>query len=211
MICGSCLRQLPFVSEPVCEKCGKPVSDGERLCHDCNEVEHVFTKGMGVFFYDEVMRKSMYNFKYMGRREYGQFYGTAAWLYGKERLKIWNPQVIVPVPIHPSRKKQRGYNQAEVISHVLGEYMKIPVSVNALKRSTKTVAQKELTVEERKENLWNAFSITGISFPWKRVLIVDDIYTTGSTIDSVASELKKYGIEEIYALSICIGRGFVIQ
>lgn len=211
MVCGSCLKQLPLVREPKCEKCGKPVSEGEKLCYDCTVIEHAFSEGMGIFLYNEVMRKSMYQFKYLGRKEYGRFYGTAAWIYGKEKLKVWNPQVIVPVPVHITRKRKRGYNQAEVISEVLGQYMHIPVLINALKRCTKTVAQKELTVEERRKNLESAFEITGISFPWERVLLVDDIYTTGSTADSAAKEMKKYGIREIYFLSICIGKGFVLQ
>lgn len=211
MVCGRCLKQLPLVRDPKCEKCGKPVPEGEKLCYDCTVIEHAFSEGMGIFLYNEVMRKSMYKFKYLGRKEYGRFYGTAAWIYGKETLKAWNPEVIVPVPVHITRKRKRGYNQAEVISEVLGQYMHIPVSKGALKRCTKTVAQKELTVEERRRNLEGAFSVTGIFFPWKRVLLVDDIYTTGSTADSASKELKKYGIQEIYSLSICIGKGFVLQ
>lgn len=211
MVCGSCLKQLPLVLAPKCVKCGKPVPDREELCYDCTVIEHAFTEGMGIFLYNEVMRKSLYKFKYLGRKEYGRFYGTAAWIYGKEKLQEWNPQVIVPVPVHISRKRKRGYNQAEVISEVLGHYMHIPVLKDALKRCTKTVAQKELTVEERRKNLQGAFAVTGIRFPWKRILLVDDIYTTGSTADSAAQELKKYGIQEIYSLSICIGKGFVLQ
>lgn len=211
MVCGSCLKHLPLVLEPKCVKCGKPVPEGETLCHDCTVIAHAFTEGMGIFLYNEVMRKSMHKFKYLGRKEYGRFYGMAAWIYGKEKLKAWNPQVIVPIPVHISKKRERGYNQAEVISDVLGHYMNIPVSKDALKRCTKTVAQKELTMEQRRENLKGAFAVTGVPFPWKRVLLVDDIYTTGSTVDSVAQEMKKYGIDEIYSLSICIGKGFVLQ
>lgn len=164
MVCGRCLKQLPLVRDPKCEKCGKPVPEGEKLCYDCTVIEHAFSEGMGIFLYNEVMRKSMYKFKYLGRKEYGRFYGTAAWIYGKETLKAWNPEVIVPVPVHITRKRKRGYNQAEVISEVLGQYMHIPVSKGALKRCTKTVAQKELTVEERRRNLEGAFSVTGIFF-----------------------------------------------
>lgn len=211
MVCGSCLKELPLVCEPKCRKCGKPVPEGETLCHDCTVIAHDFTEGMGIFLYDEVMRRSMYKFKYLGRREYGRFYGAAAWIYGKEKLRSWKPQAIVPIPVHVSRKRKRGYNQAEVIALVLGHYMNIPVAGDALIRCTKTVAQKELSMEERRRNLEHAFAVTGISFPWKRILLVDDIYTTGSTMDSAAKVLKSYGIEEIYCLSICIGKGFVIQ
>lgn len=246
MVCGSCLKKLPLVLVPKCEKCGKPVPDGDGLCYDCTVIEHSFTEGMGVFLYEEVMRKSMHYFKYGGRKEYGAFYGTAAWFYGKDTLKRWNPQVIIPIPIHKTRLRTRGYNQAEIIADVLSGYMGVPVLTNLLVRQTKTTAQKELTVEERRQNLENAFAVSeknidlGIfvknmalkkcgqgsavctptkpisDLGWekgvlKRVLLLDDIYTTGSTMDSAANELKKCGIEEIYALSICIGKGFVIQ
>lgn len=211
MICGNCFKQLPLITMPKCEKCGKPVPKGDSLCYDCTKMEHSFTEGMGIFLYDEVMRKSLYKFKYSGRKEYGQFYGMAAWYYGKEKLKAWNPQVIIPIPVHASRLRSRGYNQAEVIADALGRYLKIPVRKNVLIRQSKTVAQKELTVEERRKNLKHAFGVLEKIVPWKRILLVDDIYTTGSTMDSAADALKKCGIEEIYALSICIGKGFVIQ
>lgn len=211
MICGSCLKQLPLVEVPKCRKCGKPVSEGDDICYDCSVIAHEFTEGMGVFLYNDVMRKSMHYFKYMSRREYGNFYAAAIWKYGKETLRRWNPQVIVPIPVHESRKRERGYNQAEVIADLLGRYMRIPVESRALMRVSKTVAQKELTMEERRKNLEGAFAAANIIFPWKRVLLLDDIYTTGSTMDEAARALKKFGIHEIYCLSVCIGKGFVLQ
>ncbi len=211
MICGSCVKKLPLIPMPRCEKCGKPVPEGERFCYDCTVIEHDFTEGMGIFLYEEIMRKSMYQFKYSGRKEYGMFYGMAAWIYGRDVLMRWKPQIIIPIPIHKTRRRHRGYNQAEVIADELGRYLKIPVEKNLLYRRNKTIAQKELTLEERRENLADAFVSAYETLPWKTVLLVDDIYTTGSTMDSAANVLKKCGIEEIYALSICIGKGFVIQ
>lgn len=211
MICGSCMKQLPFVTAPKCTKCGKPVPEGDDLCYDCSVTAHAFTEGMGIFLYNEVMRKSMHYFKYMSRKEYGAFYAAAVWRFGRNTLKRWNPQVIVPIPIHKSRRRERGYNQAEVVAELLAGYMGIPVEKNILKRVNKTIAQKELTVEERRGNLKNAFVVNNASVPWERVLLLDDIYTTGSTMDAAASALKKYGIREIYCLSVCIGKGFVIQ
>ena len=211
MICGSCMKQLPLVLEPKCTKCGKPVSEGDDVCYDCSVVAHAFTEGMGIFLYNEVMRKSMHYFKYMSRKEYGAFYAAAAWRYGKNTLLRWNPQVIVPIPVHKSRLRARGYNQAEVVAELLAGYMNIPVEKKILKRTSKTIAQKELTVEERRENLKDAFIAEQIPIPWERVLLLDDIYTTGSTMDAAAEALKKCGIREIYCLSVCIGKGFVLQ
>ena len=245
MICGSCVKELPLVSMPKCVKCGKPVPKEEEMCFDCTKIQHCFTEGMGIFLYEEIMRKSMHHFKYLGRKEYGSFYGMAAWVYGRNTLELWSPQAIIPIPIHKSKLRARGYNQAEVIADVLGSYMGVPVLKNLLYRQTKTTAQKELTLEERRQNLEGAFAVSDAyihmayglkkkklkrikqqmvsnkrAIPsgkiqkrviYDRILLVDDIYTTGSTMDSAANELKKCGIKEIYALSICIGKGFVIQ
>ncbi len=210
MICQACLSKLPLVKEPRCVKCGKPVHEEGTLCRDCTEISHEYTQGIGVFLYDEVMRKSISYFKYQGRREYGRFYGAAAWEYEREILKKWAPQVIIPVPVHISRKIARGYNQAEVIACELGRKMRLPVAANAVVRTEKTIAQKDLSPEERRKNLEHAFVKGKNPFLWKRVLLIDDIYTTGSTVDAVSHILKESGAEEIYVLSVCIGKGFVV-
>lgn len=210
MICEKCVSLLPLNCGYQCEKCGKPVEHAGELCPDCTESEHVFTKGMGIFYYDDIMRSSIHKFKYQGRQEYGRFYGNAAWKYGQEQLKKWNPQVLVPVPVHISRKIQRGYNQAEVIAGVLAEQMGVPVAADVVIRKKRTKAQKDLSPEERKQNLEAAFAKGKSPLLWKRVLLIDDIYTTGSTVDAVSRILRESGAEEIYVLSICIGKGFMV-
>ena len=211
MICTGCVEKLPLVEGKRCQKCGKPIHPDESYCADCLEYSHEYDQGIGIFLYDDLMRSSISHFKYMGRREYGRFFGMAAWKYGKEMLELWKPEVLVPVPIHSSKKVDRGYNQAEMIARVLGEYMKIPVAADAVLRVEKTTAQKELSQKERRENLKTAFRLSKNPFPWKRVLLIDDIYTTGSTADAVSRVLKDAGVQQIYVLSICIGRGFMVQ
>lgn len=210
LICKECVSLLPLNCGYQCIKCGKPVEEPEELCHDCMEYTHEFEQGMGIFCYDEIMRRSIHKFKYQGRREYGRFYGIAAWRYGKEQLKKWKPEVLVPVPIHTSRKRERGYNQAEIIAEVLGGCMDLPVAADVVIRKKKTIAQKELSSEERRKNLESAFAKGKNPLRWRRVLLIDDIYTTGSTADAVSRILRECGAEEIYVLSICIGRDFVV-
>ena len=210
MICAKCVKMLPVLPDHCCKKCGKPIPELENYCHDCKVGEHEFTQGVSVFLYDEIMRASIAYFKYLGRREYGKFYAASIWKYRKQALSLWKAEVIVPVPVHSSRKAVRGYNQAEVIAKELGEYMNLPVVIDAVIRCGKTKAQKELTPEERKKNLQNAFAKGKNPFPWKRVLLIDDIYTTGSTVDAVTRVLKALGGEQIYVVSVCIGRGFVV-
>ena len=210
LVCNSCVARLPLFSEYCCKKCGKPVTEGVEYCHDCMENEHEYTRGISVFLYEDIMRASIAHFKYSGRREYGQFYAESIWKFRGQQLSEWNPEVIVPVPIHGSKRAIRGYNQAEVIANELGRRMKLPVVSKAVIRSGKTRAQKELTPEERKKNLQNAFQRGKNPFPWKRVLLIDDIYTTGSTVDAVSHILKQLGATQIYVVSVCIGKGIVV-
>lgn len=212
LICDECVKKLPFVTGPTCRKCGKPIDpeDGER-CFDCSGQEHVFDRGMGVFLYNDVMRKSIHYFKYKGRMEYGTFYAHCAWKAARENLELWKPQVIVPVPVHKMRLRRRGYNQAEIIGKELSRLTGIPCETGYVRRVTRTRAQKDLSPEERRKNLEHAFAPGRLSAEGKRVLLVDDIYTTGSTMDAVSRILKQGGAKEIYALSICIGRGFMVQ
>lgn len=211
MICDTCAKKLPFVQGTVCERCGKPVEETEKLCFDCQNLEHVFDQGMGIFLYNDIMRKSMHFFKYQGRKEYGEFYARAAWKRSREMLTCWKPEVIVPIPVHKIRLRERGYNQAEVIAEKLSALTGIPVETGYIIRKENTKAQKDLTPKERRENLQCAFILGKVKVHHDRILLLDDIYTTGSTMDAVSKLLKQGGAKEIYALSICIGKGFMVQ
>ena len=221
IICKNCIEKLPFVTGPTCRRCGKPLGDDEeagemqdleeKLCTDCQETEHIFRQGVGIFVYDDVMRKSIYQFKYQGRREYGKFYGMCAWQAAGEKLRSWKPQTIVPVPLHRKKYRMRGYNQAEVVAAQLGGYLKIPVQSGCVVRVKNTKAQKDLSPELRRENLEGAFAPGKEKLAGRRILLVDDIYTTGSTADAVSRVLAESGACEIYVLSVCIGKGNMIQ
>ena len=111
------------------------------------------------------------------------------------------------MPIHKNRLRQRGYNQAYLIAKYVGYKLGIPIVKDALVRTTDTTPQKELNDEERKNNLKNAFQTTENIVKYKRILLVDDIYTTGSTADAVTECLYKAGATDVYFMSICIGKG----
>lgn len=208
-ICPECKGKLSLVKEPVCKKCGKMLAEEtEEYCLDCGKKKHEFVQGKAVFDYKGPIRTSLYRFKYSNRREYAAFYAEEAirqyesWILNK---KI---QVIIPIPLHSKRQKKRGYNQAELFAKILGAHMGIPVRTDILIRAKNTVPQKELSETERKNNLKNAFKIAGSIVQLKYILLVDDIYTTGSTMDTAALALKKAGGEYIYFICISIGRGF---
>ena len=123
-------------------------------------------------------------------------------------LRSWQPDALIPVPLHKSRMRKRGFNQAALVAERMGERLGIPVEEKLLIRVKKTNPQKELNDSARRENLKNAFQLCGNDVKLKRVVLIDDIYTTGSTLDAAAAALLAAGVEKVYFLSICIGRGF---
>jgi ComF family protein len=153
------------------------------------------------------MADSIFRFKYLGRQEYAIFYGRelqqsyGAWLQGIR------PDALVPVPIHPSRRRERGYNQAELIAKALSAQSGIPVDLRLISRTKKTLPQKNLTREERQNNLKRAFKINRNDVKLNVIVIIDDIYTTGSTIDAMAEVLLQAGVGKIYCMTLAAGRG----
>lgn len=158
------------------------------------------------------MRQSIAGFKYGGRREYGTFYAAELAAHYGAFIKRLGPDVLIPVPVHRSRKRMRGYNQAEVLAYELEKLLHIPVLSEVLIRTRKTVPQKELDDKERLFNLSKAFAVDdkykSRLLPVNKAIIIDDIYTTGSTIEACSRILKKEGVNKVYFLVLCIGKGF---
>ena len=123
-------------------------------------------------------------------------------------MQRWKPDVIIPVPVHRKRYRKRGYNQAAVIAKQLSRISQIPLDENVVIRVEDTKPSKELDPAERTENLRRAFVIDEQIKKYKRVLLLDDIYTTGATIDTISRKMHKKGVERVYFLTISIGQGF---
>ncbi len=211
LICPACEKRLPFISGRRCRKCGKPVSRAETLCRDCASVPHVFTQGIGVFLYDEVMRSTVSAFKYRGRREYGIPLGVLAARAAAPALRAWRPGAVVPVPVHAAKLRRRGYNQAEVLARSVAAEAGLPLLTKLLVRRKKTEALKNLDPEARRKSVTEAFgTAAGVRCP-ERVLLVDDIYTTGATADGCAAALRAAGADRVYVLALCIGGGYLTR
>ncbi|MFT3983188.1 MAG: ComF family protein [Lachnospiraceae bacterium] len=208
-ICADCERRLVFVTEPYCIKCGKPVRrDEEEYCRECKGKEQDFTEGRAVFVYDEVMKKSIYRFKYGGRQEYAGFYAQEIERCLGGKIRKWDAQALIPIPLHKSRLSGRGYNQAELIAKELQKLTGIPSYGNFMKRIKRTAVQKNLNAFERENNLKKAFKIERNDVKLKSVILIDDIYTTGSTINAAARCLRQAGITNIYFIVLSIGKAF---
>ncbi len=200
--------KLSYLTEPRCLKCGKEIDrEEEEFCHDCNTLERTYIKGFPVMEYREPISDSLAKFKYNNKRHYGRYYaGEIIKKYGKEIMDL-GVEALIPVPIHKNKLKKRGYNQAEVLAENLSDLLHIPVDGSLIKRSINTLPQKELDNIKREENLREAFCATGINSHYNSVLLVDDIYTTGATIEACTKVLSGLNIKNIYYTSVCIGKG----
>ncbi|NCB91888.1 MAG: ComF family protein [Clostridia bacterium] len=209
-LCNGCRSQIPVpIQEPRCKNCGKPLPSKEQeYCYDCSQHEHNYDYGRGIFMYQPPLKESLMRFKFKGRKEYGEFLGKLMCEYGKDFIRQVRPEVIIPVPVHKKKKNMRGYNQAEVLAKVISRGFSIPIRTDLVLRKKFTKAQKELDRKERKHNLERAFYAKKEAGAYESVLVIDDIYTTGSTVDAIAGKLKKQGVKKVYFLSLCIGKGF---
>lgn len=202
-----CCRAVPLIREPRCKRCGKGLENEQReYCGDCASGRHFFTRGVAVYAYQGKIKQSVHQFKFHNKREYADFYVQQMCKALIPFLETWKPQALIPVPLHKSRKKRRGFNQAQLLAEGIGRAFGILVLTDLVVRTRATRPQKELNREKRKNNLKNAFKIPGYDVKLKRVLVIDDIYTTGSTIDAIAELLLERGVEEIYFATLCIGK-----
>jgi len=205
-ICRSCVSKLLFLGEDVCIKCGKPVEAQEEYCHDCKKKKHAFEQNMAVFSY-ETVRESLYRFKYAGRAEYADFYAEGAMYALKDKIAKIHAQALIPVPLHKSRLRKRGYNQAQLFAEALGKRLGIPVYTHLVRRVKNTIPMKKLQGRERQNNLKKAFLISENGVKLNTIILVDDIYTTGATLDELSTAFKEAGVENVYCITVAIGNG----
>ncbi|MBU5481047.1 ComF family protein [Blautia sp. MSJ-19] len=186
-------------------KCGKPIGELEEYCGECIRRRRSFCRGRGVFLYNTRMKKSLMRYKYQGCREYGQFYAESICRYVGEEILRWNPDVIVPVPLSGRRYRMRGFNQAADLAEKTGMILQVPVAPELVSKVRETKSQKKLDAVERRNNLKNAFyveqSVKGLT-----ILIMDDVYTTGSTVETLAECLVENGAEAVFFVTLCIGQ-----
>lgn len=207
-ICNKCLPKIKYVGNPSCMKCGKPISQDEKeYCYDCSVKQHIFDRGISIFIYSDLVRKSIFRFKYENRKCYAKTYAKLLKKDVIHTLSEWGCDAIIPVPISRERYKKRGYNQAELLAREISEIINLPVDSSTLCRVKNTKPQKNLEANERAKNLENAFKISKNVVQYKKIILVDDIFTTGNTFDACADVLKKAGVNKIYFISLSIGTG----
>ena len=189
-------------------RCGKPIKDEyKEYCSDCAKRTSYITQGRSLWLHKEPVSTAIYKFKYNNKRSWGELFAAEMAEYYADQVKKWEIEEIIPIPLHKSRKRKRGYNQAGIIAKHLSEKTGVPFASDVLFRVKKTTAQKQLERQERMGNLQGAFAVSGAWKPAVNVLLIDDIYTTGAPVEQAAKILKKAGVQNVYFLTISIGQG----
>jgi competence protein ComFC len=197
-ICASCRRSLPRIMPPVCPRCGKPQPSGI-LCPGCVSWQADIDGIRSPFRFDGVIRQAIHQLKYRNLR------ALAAPLAGfLHDYLITNPipgEVLVPVPLHQKRLRERGYNQSHLLARELGKLTNLPVVNNGLTRQKHAAAQaRSLTVDDRRSNVADAFACRDQRLKDKQVLLIDDVSTSGATLDACAAALKAAGATSVWGL-----------
>lgn len=215
-ICQSCRKELPYVTEPCCMRCGKPLEKATReYCQDCGKKRYSDKKdflcqGTALWVYTDRMKRAMADFKYNGCYRDGVFFAGELVRFRGGKIRKWHADYIIPVPLHRRKIWFRGYNQAACVAEELGSQIGIPVMA-ALERLRSTKPQKDFDDKGRRDNVKGAFSVSEQCRKMlygKCILLVDDIYTTGATLEACAKALTEAGVKKVYFACLCIGRDY---
>jgi ComF family protein len=209
VICAACLSTVRQIEAPFCQQCASPfagaVSDSF-VCGYCQDLRFAFTRTVCGCRAEGIVRESIHRFKYNREMYLGPH--LAEWLIEAARQWIdWQTvDAIVPVPLHPRKKRDREFNQAEYLSAALSRHFDRPVFDGQLRRVKDTVTQTALDAEQRDRNLRNAFTARRTDvFEGKRLALVDDVFTTGATLNSCAKVLRRAGARSVIALAVARG------
>lgn len=208
LICPACRRRVSIVREPRCLKCGKQIVDEDtEYCDSCKKRGHRYAYGLVLMNYDSVARKILADLKYHSKRDNADYLAAETVAQRKDEMMRMQADFLIPVPIHRRRRRVRGFNQAELIARRLGERLELPVRTDLLKRVKNTLPQKELGSVGRLNNLLKAFAIQKADdLTGKTVILVDDIYTTGSTAEACTRVLLAGGAKKVYLLNMASGK-----
>ncbi len=209
LIHDECRIFMKRIYGPRCMKCGRHIDDEElAVCSACHKKGHAYDYGFAALEYNAVSKQAMVDFKFGGWRDNAEYFiREAVEAYGEE-LKLYRPEVLVPVPVTAKRLRERGFNQALLLAEGLGKALDIPVASGILKKSPKSnIQQKKLSARGRMINAGSSF-LCDKHFTYKKICIIDDIYTTGSTLDGCTRALKQAGATEVGFAVICTGRIF---
>lgn len=195
--CDSCQATVAWVEEPVCRRCGRLSFPVGSLCYVCQLDPPPLERIRAATYYLNPIRKILHKMKYEG------FFALARPL-GGIMVAAWprwqhQPDLVLPIPLHPRRRRERGYNQSELLTDVLQKNLGLATVSGALNRRRHTRPQLGLTADQRRANVLGAFIANPDLVQGKRIMLVDDVYTSGSTLTAAAEALQQAGARSVTA------------
>jgi ComF family protein len=211
-ICERCLEDAPFIKGKVCMQCGQPIENTTHndKCLDCRGHTHEYVQGISVLEYKDKVKHAIVMLKFYGKKKYADTLGII--MADKiKKIPDW-PRfgLVVYTPLHKKRYAERGYNQAQLIAKTIARELGITLGDDVLVKTRQTKSQNKLTRIQRLINIKNAFEVNNKALVLvrdARVLLIDDVYTTGTTVDECARTLKRAGAHDVFVVTVAIGKG----
>lgn len=197
--CPSCMSQLRIIEEPYCPICGTPGEPGKD-CLECKEHPPRFDKLRSWGVFADPLREALHSLKY--KKNLGVAEVLAEPLIKILQKEKWDFDLIIPIPMSRSHLRQRGYNQAHAIARPIALRLDKPIDSRSVTRVRETSSQVDLSPHERYANLKDAFSANPAKLNGRKVLLVDDVATTGATLNSCAGALRNAGVTEVFCITV---------
>lgn len=199
-LCPKCRRGIKRITGPLCPCCGRPVTQSGRLCSTCRRKAPPIGGIRSAAYFEGVLREAIHRFKYRG----GQVLARPLGQLMTERWSAYHipAEVLIPVPLHPTRLAERGYNQATLLARELGAAIGLPVETDSLVRIRATAPQVTLDAAARQENVQGAFRCLDDRMADRRVVLIDDLCTTGATLSACSTALQEVGAASVWAYTL---------
>lgn len=211
LFCQSCWGKIAFVIGPVCPRCGQPYLSKATLqktphftCGTCRTTKIFFDRAVTTTYYEDVVKEAIHQFKFNHKTGLGKPLAQLMIAHFSEELASSQYHAILPVPLHKMRQRHRGYNQSAILAKYISQHGQIPLMINNLIRIRDTDSQALLKGQKaRQANVKNAFRVTyPPSLREKHVILVDDVLTTGATVNECSKTLKEAGVKSILVLTL---------
>lgn len=206
-LCSNCQNQIEQITGKICARCGHPGDYPHNLCSNCCEISpNYLTMNRSYALYTGIMVEQIYLWKYRGKQSLTSYFGQMLFLTWKRYYQDMEFDYLTYVPLHRIRLSERGFNQALSLAEELSNLTKIPL-ISSLERNILRPKQSKQGKNKRKEQVKNTFQIINEEMlKDKKLLLIDDIYTTGSTLEECSRVLLNNGVKEVIALTLCRGK-----